>query len=124
MKKTKKLKEKLTKLIGCVNALFMTFYLTGSRVLASSVSISGNGGQIMTDIGSKFKVIAGDIAKTLQILIPIVGVCVCLWYLFKILTGDEQDQMRYKKSVVKVIVVVVIAELAVVLINLVMKYFG
>ena len=117
-------KNKKNKIIGGINTLLATLYITGSKVFAGQVAIDSNGGAILTDVGSKFKTLASDIAATLQVIIPIVGVGVCLWYLFKIMTGDEQDQMRYKKSLVKVIVVVIVAELAVVLINLVMKYFG
>lgn len=124
MKILEKIKHNKNKIIGGINAFLTTIYLAGSRVFASQIAINSNGGAILTDVGSKFKTVASDVAATLQILIPIVGVGMGLWYLFKIMTGDEQDQMRYKKNLIKVIVVIVVAELAVVLINLVMKYFG
>ena len=40
------------------------------------------------------------------------------------MTGDEQDQQRYKKAIIKVFVCIVVALLLVTLINLVAQYFG
>ena len=65
----------------------------------------------------------GNLAGTLQWIIPIAGVCWILWYVFRIMTGDEQDQQRYKKGLVKVLICVVVAEIAVVLVNLIANYF-
>lgn len=65
-----------------------------------------------------------NLAAVLQWVIPIAGVAMILWYVFRIMTGDEQDQQRYKKGLIKIIVCIVIAEVAVVLINLIASYFG
>ena len=123
MKILEKTRTKLLKIeIGVCT--FITSLLSFSPFALADVSLDGyDGGEILSDIGTPVKTIIGDVATTLQILIPILGVCVGLFYLFRYLTGDEQDQMRYKKSIVKVLIVIVIAELAVVLINLLTRYF-
>lgn len=120
----KKLLEKFSnkkeKIIGGI----ITAGAIMQNTVFADVSVSGSGGEIASSkIGKGVKSLVNDIAGYLQIIIPIIGVCMCLWYVFKILTGDEQDGQRYKKSIVKVLVCVIIAELAVVLINLLTKYF-
>ena len=64
-----------------------------------------------------------DITGTLQWLLPIIGVAMCLFFLFKIVTGDEQDQQRYKKSIVKVLICIIAGLVAVTIVNLISKYF-
>jgi len=46
-----------------------------------------------------------------------------LFYIFKIMTGDEQDQQRYKKAIIKVLVCIVVGLLAVTIVNLIARYF-
>jgi predicted benzoate:H+ symporter BenE len=39
------------------------------------------------------------------------------------MTGDEQDQQRYKKAIIKVLVCIVVGLLAVTIVNLIARYF-
>lgn len=118
----KKIISKMKKILSTVGA---TIFLVGSKVFAtgSQITIDSNGGAILTDVGSKFVKIISDCVATLQIVIPIVGVLMILWFLIKVATGDEQDNRRYKSFIVRTLVVIVVAELTVVLVNLIMKYF-
>lgn len=85
--------------------------------------VTGGGAIQSSVIGSGLMNMIKDVTGTLQWLIPVAGVMVILYYLFKIMTGDEQDQMRYKKSIVKVLVCIVISIVAVTIVNLITKYF-
>ena len=85
--------------------------------------VSGGGAIQSSVIGSGLMNMIKDITGTLQWIIPVAGVMVILYYVFKIMTGDEQDQMRYKKSIVKVLVCIVVSIVAVTIVNLITKYF-
>ena len=85
--------------------------------------VSGGGAIQSSVIGSGLMNMIKDITGTLQWLIPVAGVMVILYYVFKIMTGDEQDQMRYKKSIVKVLICIVVSIVAVTIVNLITKYF-
>lgn len=91
---------------------------------ADVVSEVQGGGEIQNSkLGQGLLNIVKDITGTMQWILPIVGVCFILFYVFKIMTGDEQDQQRYKKSIIKVLVCIVIGLLAVTIVNLVARYF-
>lgn len=120
----------MKKIINSIKKILSTFgatiFLVGSKVMATGtqITIDSNGGAILTDVGSKFTKFISDCIFSLQIAIPILGVLAILWCLIKITTGDEQDQRRYKSFIVKCLVVIVVAELTVVIVNLIMKYFA
>ena len=63
------------------------------------------------------------ITGTMQWILPITGVCFILFYVFKIMTGEEKDKQRYKKSIKKDLVCIVIGLLAVTIVNLISRYF-
>lgn len=91
---------------------------------ADVVSEVQGGGEIQNSkLGQGLLNIVKDITGTMQWILPIVGVCFILFYVFKIMTGDEQDQQRYKKAIIKVLVCIVIGLLAVTIVNLVARYF-
>ena len=92
---------------------------------ADVVSEVNGGGSIQSSkLGQGLMNMIKDITGTLQWLLPVVGVAMCLFFLFKIVTGDEQDQQRYKKSIVKVLVCIIAGMVAVTIVNLIAKYFG
>lgn len=105
--------------------LFSLLTLSLSSVKADVVSDIGNGGNIASStLGTGIMNIIKDITGTLQWIIPITGVGVILWCIFKIMTGDEQDNVKYKKNLVKTLICVAIGLIAVTIVNLVAKYFG
>lgn len=119
MKKLKTIWSKITTLgLTILMGLQATCY-------ADVVNEVSGGGKIQkSKLGKGIFNIVKDLTGTLQWLLPIVGVAMCLWFLFKIVTGDEQDQQRYKKSIVKVLVCIVAGLVAVTIVNLIAKYFA
>lgn len=110
------------KVITCVVMLF-TMLIT-KTCFATTVEEVTSGGSIQE---SKLAVgamnMVKDLTGTLQWLIPTAGVLVILFYVFKIMTGDEQDQQRYKKTIIKVLICIIVSILAVTIVNLVAGYF-
>ena len=123
MKRTKLFFEKLSKKIGALALGIIC--LANTYSFADVVGEVSGGGQIQSSkIGQGLFNMVRDITGTLQWIIPVVGVAMSLYYIFKILTGDEQDQQRYKKGIVKVIVSIIVALVSVTIVNLIAKYFG
>lgn len=123
MKKIQKLKKgKFQKLLLATTMAIMTF---ANKVQATDiVSEVEDGGSIQSSkLGQGLLNIVRDVTGTIQWILPITGVCFILFYIFKIMTGDEQDQQRYKKSIIKVLVCIVIGLLAVTIVNLIARYF-
>lgn len=118
----KKLSKKIKNSIIAIQATLLLFL---NKVYAADiVSEVQGGGEIQNSkLGQGLLNIVKDITGTMQWILPIVGVCFILFYVFKIMTGDEQDQQRYKKSIIKVLVCIVIGLLAVTIVNLVARYF-
>lgn len=116
------LKEnKIIKKIGSI-AIGMSLLATTSY--ADVVSEVSGGGEIESSkLGQGLLNIVRDMTGTMQWILPIVGVCFILFYVFKIMTGDEQEQQRYKKAIIKVLVCIVIGLLAVTIVNLISRYF-
>lgn len=105
--------------------IFSLLIVTMSSVRGEVVSDVGNGGSIAAStLGTGIMNIIKDITGTLQWIIPVTGVGVILWCIFKIMTGDEQDNVRYKKNLIKTLICVVAGLIAVTIVNLVAKYFG
>ena len=121
-------KKRSVKFILVLLATLAIIFVSFSPIVnAADTTINelGNGGDVASStLFSKGYELIGDIAGTLQWVIPIAGVAMILWYVFRIMTGDEQDQQRYKKGLVKIIICIIIAEVAVSIINLITKYFN
>lgn len=123
MKKIQKLKKgKFQKLLLATTMAIMTF---ANKVQATDIvsEVEGGGSIQSSKLGQGLLNIVRDVTGTIQWILPITGVCFILFYVFKIMTGDEQDQQRYKKSIIKVLVCIVIGLLAVTIVNLVARYF-
>ena len=69
-------------------------------------------------------VLVNDVTGTLQWVLPVVGACFIVYYVIRIQTGEEQDAMRYKKSIIRVLICIVVGVLAVTIINLISRYFA
>ncbi len=125
MKNIKKITKKLTKIIGKITfSIISLFSLFIGKSCFAVVEEVENGGAIENSvIGKGIINMIKDLTGTLQWIIPVAGVMVVLYYVFKIMTGDEQDQMRYKKAIVKVLVCIVVSIVAVTIVNLIAKYF-
>ena len=123
MKKLQKLKKgKIQKLLLATTMAIMTF---ANKVQATDIvsEVEGGGSIQSSKLGQGLLNIVRDVTGTIQWILPITGVCFILFYVFKIMTGDEQDQQRYKKSIIKVLVCIVIGLLAVTIVNLIARYF-
>lgn len=123
MKKIQKLKKgKFQKLLLATTMAIMTF---ANKVQATDIvsEVEGGGSIQSSKLGQGLLNIVRDVTGTIQWILPITGVCFILFYIFKIMTGDEQDQQRYKKSIIKVLVCIVIGLLAVSIVNLIARYF-
>ena len=123
MKKLQKLKKgKFQKLLLATTMAIMTF---ANKVQAADIvtEVEGGGNIQSSKLGQGLLNIIRDVTGTIQWILPITGVCFILFYVFKIMTGDEQDQQRYKKSIIKVLVCIVIGLLAVTIVNLISRYF-
>lgn len=123
MKKIQKLKKgKFQKLLLATTMAIMTF---ANKVQATDIvsEVEGGGSIQSSKLGQGLLNIVRDVTGTIQLILPITGVCFILFYIFKIMTGDEQDQQRYKKSIIKVLVCIVIGLLAVTIVNLIARYF-
>ena len=121
-------KKRSVKFILVLLATLAICLVSFSPIVNASVSEIGeigDGGDIAdSTLFSNGYTLIGDIAGTLQWVIPIAGVAMILWYVFRIMTGDEQDQQRYKKGLVKIIICVIVAEVVVSLINVIIGYFN
>ena len=123
MKKIQKLKKgKFQKLLLATTMAIMTF---ANKVQATDIvsEVEGGGSIQSSKLGQGLLNIVRDVTGTIQWILPITGVCFILFYIFKIMTGDEHDQQRYKKSIIKVLVCIVIGLLAVTIVNLIARYF-
>jgi len=95
-----------------------------NTVFADVVEEAGGGGSIRdSKIGQGMFNLVKDVTGTLQWILPVVGACFIVYYVIRIQTGEEQDAMRYKKSIIRVLICIVIGVLAVTIINLISKYF-
>lgn len=111
------------KVITSVVMLF-SMLITKTCFAASTVEeVTGGGSIQQSKIAVGAMNMVKDLTGTLQWLIPTAGVLVILFYVFKIMTGDEQDQQRYKKTIIKVLICIIVSILAVTIVNLVAGYF-
>ena len=118
--------KRLNQIRTKITALTVTGILLYNKyVYADVVEEVNGGGEIQSSaLGKGLMNMIKDLTGTLQWILPVVGVCVALWYLFKIMTGDEQDQQRYKKGLLKIGICIIGGLVAVTIINLIAKYFG
>lgn len=120
----KKVTKKILKIIGKVSfSVVSLFSLLIGKTCFAVEEVSGGGAIQSSVIGTGLMNMIKDLTGTLQWIIPVAGVMVVLYYVFKIMTGDEQDQMRYKKGIIKVLVCIVVSVVAVTIVNLITKYF-
>ena len=118
-----KIKSFFRRVAKITSYMLLLFTLQASNVCHAAVDEVSGGGSIQSSkIGTGIMKMVKDLTGTLQWIIPTAGVMVILFYIFKIMTGDEQDQMRYKKTIVKVLICVVVSILAVTIVNLVAGY--
>lgn len=124
MKSIKKITKKLARIIGKIAfSVISLFSLLIGKSCFAVEEVSGGGAIQSSVIGTGLMNMIKDLTGTLQWIIPVAGVLVVLFYVFKIMTGDEQDQMRYKKAIVKVLICIVVSIVAVTIVNLITKYF-
>lgn len=124
MKSIKKITKKLARIIGKITfSVISLFSLLIGKSCFAVEEVSGGGAIQSSVIGTGLMNMIKDLTGTLQWIIPVAGVLVVLFYVFKIMTGDEQDQMRYKKAIVKVLICIVVSIVAVTIVNLITKYF-
>lgn len=124
MKNIKKVTKRLAKTIGKITFSIISLFSIFIGKSCFAVEEVENGGAIENSvIGKGLMNMIKDLTGTLQWIIPVAGVMVVLYYVFKIMTGDEQDQMRYKKAIVKVLICIVVSIVAVTIVNLITKYF-
>ncbi|MBS6591406.1 MAG: ATP-binding cassette domain-containing protein [Ruminococcus sp.] len=117
---------KMKKLKKTILRIMPIFFMYATKVNAADVvsEVQGGGSIQSSKLGQGLLNIVRDITGTMQWILPITGVCFILFYVFKIMTGDEQDQQRYKKSIIKVLVCIVIGLLAVTIVNLISRFYN
>lgn len=120
-----KIKEKVTKIGLGVYTMTVFALAKVKSVLAETVTINSNGGKIRESaVGKGIFDMAQDMSGTLRWLIPVVSIPFILWFLFKMFSGEEQEQPRYKKKLITTLIIVMASTLVTVIVNLVMGYFG
>lgn len=120
-----RIKEKVRKVVlGVYSAIALALIKT-NFVLAETVSIDSNGGKIRASaVGKGIFDMAQDMSGTLRWLIPVVSIPFILWFLFKMFSGEEQEQPRYKKKLITTLIIVMASTLVTVIVNLIMGYFS
>lgn len=122
MKKKTTFKKKFSKIASIVSLALISLQ---NKVFAEVVPEPGDGGEIRNSkIGQGVYKLVNDVTGTLQWVLPVVGACFIVYYVIRIQTGEEQDAMRYKKSIIRVLICIVVGVLAVTIINLISRYFA
>lgn len=115
--------NKLEKIIVGVNTFLLTG-LIGSNVFAENIEITLNGGKIRESVlGQGIYNLIMDISGTLRWLIPVSSIPFILWFIFKIITGEENEQPRYKKRLIVTLIAVASSTIVSIIINLILNYF-
>lgn len=115
--------NKLEKIIVGVNTFLLTG-LIGSNVFAENIEITSNGGKIRESVlGQGIYNLIMDISGTLRWLIPVSSIPFILWFIFKIITGEENEQPRYKKRLIVTFIAVASSTIVSIIINLILNYF-
>lgn len=110
--KKKRVKEKKDKIMLFV---FVQMMLLNEVVYAGEIGKS--------KIAKGTKKLLEDMTDWLEIIAPVVGVVLVIYFFIKRASADEQDQKRYTNRITTVIVSTVGAILGSVIINLVLKYY-
>ena len=115
--------NKLEKIIVGVNTFLLTG-LIGSNVFAENIELTSNGGKIRESVlGQGIYNLIMDISGTLRWLIPVSSIPFILWFIFKIITGEENEQPRYKKRLIVTLIAVASSTIVSIIINLILNYF-
>ena len=118
-----KKENKLEKIIVGVNTFLLTG-LIGSNVFAENIEITSNGGKIRESIlGKGIYNLIMDLSGTLRWLIPVTSIFIILWFTYKFIYGEENEQPRYKKRLFITLGAVVGSTLASIIVNLILNYF-
>ena len=118
-----KKENKLKKIIVGVNTFLLTG-LIGSNVFAENIEITSNGGKIRESvIGQGIYNLIMDISGTLRWLIPVSSIPFILWFILKMITGEENEQPRYKKRLFVTLGAVAASTFASFIVNLILNYF-
>ncbi len=121
MKIRQKIKKLSLKITGILASLVIFF---NNIAYADVVQEVSGGGEIQSSkLGQGLFKMIRDITGFFQWILPVAGVCMCLYFIVKIVTGDEQDQARYKKKIITVLVCIIAGLVAVTIVNLIAKYF-
>lgn len=111
-----------------ISIFFSTIAITLIKArysMAETVSIDSNGGKLRESaVGKGIFNMAQDVSGTLRWLIPVISIPFLLWFLFKIFSGEDQEQPRYKKKLITTLIIVMTSTLVTVIVNLIMGYFG
>lgn len=120
-----KIKQKIKKLSLKITGILASLVIFFNNIAYADVvqEVSGGGEIQNSKLGQGLFNMIKDATGFFQWIIPVAGVCVCLYCLLKILTGDEQDQARYKKAIMKVLICIIAGLVAVTIVNLIAKYF-
>lgn len=123
MENKMKKENKLEKIIAGVNTFLLTG-LIGSNVFAENIEITSNGGKIRESvIGQGIYNLIMDISGTLRWLIPVSSIPFILWFILKMITGEENEQPRYKKRLFVTLGAVAASTFASFIVNLILNYF-
>ena len=115
--------NKLEKIIVGVNTFLLTG-LIGSNVFAENIEITSHGGKLRESVlGQGIYNLIMDISGTLRWLIPVSSIPFILWFIFKIITGEENEQPRYKKRLIVTLIAVASSTIVSIIINLILNYF-
>lgn len=118
-----KKENKLEKIIVGVNTFLLTG-LIGSNVFAENIEITSNGGKIRESVlGKGIYNLIMDLSGTLRWLIPVTSIFIILWFTYKFVYGEENEQPRYKKRLMVTLAAVVGSTLASIIVNLILNYF-
>ena len=118
-----KKENKLEKIIVGVNTFLLTG-LVGSNVFAENIEITSNGGKIRESVlGKGIYNLIMDLSGTLRWLIPVTSIFIILWFTYKFVYGEENEQPRYKKRLMVTLAAVVGSTLASIIVNLILNYF-
>lgn len=113
--------KKISKLSSLITLALISMQNT---VFADVVQEAGGGGALQSSkLGQGLFNLVKDITGTLQWILPVIGACFIVYYVIRIQTGEEQDAMRYKKAIIRVLICIVVGVLAVTIINLISRYF-
>lgn len=120
-----KIKERIKKIGLTIGTTSTIALMKANSVFAETVTINSNGGKIRESaVGKGIFDMAQDMSGTLRWLIPVVSIPFILWFLFKMFSGEEQEQPRYKKKLITTLIIVMASTLVTVIVNLIMGYFG